>query len=48
MRILMRLLKKVGKNDKGKGKAEEELGLLKVVIMSATLDAEKFSKFFNK
>ena len=41
-------LKKVGKNDKGKGKAEEELGLLKVVIMSATLDAEKFSKFFNK
>ncbi|RDB16014.1 putative ATP-dependent RNA helicase prh1 [Hypsizygus marmoreus] len=29
---------------KGKGKAENPL---KIVIMSATLDAEKFSKFFN-
>jgi ATP-dependent RNA helicase DHX33 len=31
-------------NDKGKRKANP----LKVVIMSATLDAEKFSKFFEK
>ena len=34
-------------NGKGKGKAGR-VNPLKVVIMSATLDAEKFSKFFNK
>ena len=33
-----------GTDKKGKGKAKP----LKVVIMSATLDAEKFSKFFEK
>ena len=36
--------------DKGKGKARDtaaSLAPLKVVIMSATLEAEKFSKFFN-
>ena len=33
-----------GAGRKGKGKANP----LKVVIMSATLDAEKFSKFFDK
>ena len=40
-----------GKNsDKGKGKARDTSGSLpplKVVIMSATLEAEKFSRFFN-
>lgn len=34
-------------NGKGKGRADR-MNPLKVVIMSATLDAEKFSKFFNK
>ena len=34
-------------NGRGKGKAGA-MNPLKVVIMSATLDAEKFSKFFNK
>lgn len=34
---------------KGKGKERENaLPPLKIVIMSATLDAEKFSKFFHK
>ena len=33
---------------KGKEKAKEEFGPLKVIVMSATLDAEKFSRFFNK
>ncbi|KAI0770462.1 P-loop containing nucleoside triphosphate hydrolase protein [Fomes fomentarius] len=32
---------------KGKGKAYDPPNPLKVVIMSATLEAEKFSKFFN-
>lgn len=32
---------------KGKG-AAEKLNPLKVIIMSATLDAEKFSRFFNE
>lgn len=32
---------------KGKGKAYDKPNPLKVVIMSATLEAEKFSKFFN-
>lgn len=36
---------KSGRSEKGKGK--EEIGPLKIVIMSATLDAEKFSKFFD-
>jgi DEAD/DEAH box helicase len=34
-------------NDKGKGKADRD-NPIKVVIMSATLDAEKFSRFFYK
>lgn len=35
-------------NDKGKGKAAlGGLGPLKVIVMSATLDAERFSRFFN-
>ncbi|KAJ3516974.1 hypothetical protein NLJ89_g793 [Agrocybe chaxingu] len=33
-------------NDKGKGKADSS-NPLKIVIMSATLDAEKFSKFYH-
>jgi ATP-dependent RNA helicase DHX33 len=33
---------------KGKGKGMVAANPLKVVIMSATLDAEKFSKFFDK
>ena len=33
---------------KGKGKAGDEVLPLKIVIMSATLDAEKFSRYFNK
>jgi HrpA-like RNA helicase len=33
---------------KGKGKVEDEVLPLKVVIMSATLDAEKFSQYFDK
>ncbi|KAI0714086.1 P-loop containing nucleoside triphosphate hydrolase protein [Cerioporus squamosus] len=40
----------VKKDPKGKGKAQEpsgKLNPLKVVIMSATLEAEKFSKFFG-
>lgn len=32
---------------KGKGKERESITQLKVVIMSATLDAEKFSRFFD-
>lgn len=32
----------------GKGKGREEVEPLKVVIMSATLDAEKFSRYFEK
>jgi len=32
---------------KGKGKADK-LNPLKIVVMSATLDAEKFSRFFHK
>lgn len=32
----------------GKGKAKAKANPLKVVVMSATLDAEKFSKFFDK
>ncbi|PFH53277.1 hypothetical protein AMATHDRAFT_137858 [Amanita thiersii Skay4041] len=36
----------VNGNEKGRGK-EKCLSMLKVVIMSATLDAEKFSKFFH-
>ena len=35
-------------NGKGKGKAGDEVLPLKIVIMSATLDAEKFSRYFNK
>jgi ATP-dependent RNA helicase DHX33 len=35
-------------NDKGKGKAvPRNVGPLKVIVMSATLDAERFSQFFN-
>ncbi|KIL67696.1 hypothetical protein M378DRAFT_177367 [Amanita muscaria Koide BX008] len=40
--------RRVGREDKkGKGKEKEGPGPLKVVVMSATLDAEKFSRFFN-
>jgi HrpA-like RNA helicase len=34
--------------DSGKGKAKDTSNPLKVILMSATLDAEKFSKFFDK
>lgn len=37
----------VAEDAKGKGKADK-LNPLKIVVMSATLDAEKFSKFFHK
>jgi ATP-dependent RNA helicase DHX33 len=33
---------------KGKGPETARSGPLKIIIMSATLDAQKFSKFFNK
>jgi ATP-dependent RNA helicase DHX33 len=36
-----------GSGGGGKGKQKENPNPLKVVIMSATLDAEKFSKFFG-
>lgn len=36
-----------GDNGKGKGSANK-LNPLKIIIMSATLDAEKFSKFYHK
>jgi ATP-dependent RNA helicase DHX33 len=38
------------RSDKGKGKAssQESVGPLKVIVMSATMDAERFSQFFNK
>ena len=32
----------------GKGKAKDDCGPLKIIVMSATLDAEKFSRFFSK
>jgi ATP-dependent RNA helicase DHX33 len=32
----------------GKGKGKRKVMPLKIIIMSATLDAEKFSKFFSK
>jgi HrpA-like RNA helicase len=31
-----------------KGKSGEAIGPLKIVVMSATIDAERFSKFFNE
>lgn len=37
----------VAEDAKGKGKADK-LNPLKIVVMSATLDAEKFSRFFHK
>lgn len=37
-----------GQSSNGKGKSREGPNPLKIVIMSATLDAEKFSKFYNK
>ena len=37
-----------GSGDDGDDKGKREANPLKVVIMSATLDAEKFSKFFEK
>jgi len=37
----------VAEDAKGKGKADK-LNPLKIVVMSATLDAEKFGKFFHK
>ncbi|THH06079.1 hypothetical protein EW146_g9723 [Bondarzewia mesenterica] len=40
------LLARNGKME-GKGKSKANANPLKVVVMSATLDAEKFSKFFN-
>lgn len=39
---------KSSKNAKGKGKAQDEMGPLRIVVMSATLDAEKFSHFFHR
>lgn len=33
---------------KGKGPEKPRLNPLKIIIMSATLDAERFSRFFNK
>ncbi len=37
-----------GANVKGKAPDRTSGNSLKVIIMSATLDAERFSKFFNK
>ena len=36
------------KNSKGKERESDGPGPLKVIVMSATLDAEKFSRFFNR
>lgn len=41
----------VNGNEKGKGKGkgkEDGPGPLKIIVMSATLDAEKFSRFFHR
>ncbi|KAK2465764.1 hypothetical protein APHAL10511_002308 [Amanita phalloides] len=41
--------RKRGKQGRGKGKENDQgPGPLKIVVMSATLDAEKFSNFFNR
>ncbi|KAF7357636.1 hypothetical protein MSAN_01360100 [Mycena sanguinolenta] len=45
---LKRILRKRNGDTRGKGKDKEKRNPLKVVIMSATLDAEKFSQFFYK
>lgn len=39
---------RMAKSSKGKERAHEESFPLKIIVMSATLDAEKFSRFFNK
>jgi ATP-dependent RNA helicase DHX33 len=44
---LKRILRERNGHTNGKGKGKER-NPLKVVIMSATLDAEKFSRFFSK
>lgn len=51
MRNNLHLNEEEGGKSKGKGKERANGGTfnpLKIVIMSATLNAEKFSKFFNK
>ncbi|KAJ6466359.1 ATP-dependent RNA helicase Prh1 [Mycena sanguinolenta] len=44
---LKRILRERNGDARGKGKDKEKRNPLKVVIMSATLDAEKFSQFFS-
>jgi ATP-dependent RNA helicase DHX33 len=44
LKLILAIRNGDGADRKGKGKANP----LKVVIMSATLDAEKFSKYFDK
>jgi ATP-dependent RNA helicase DHX33 len=49
LKTVLRQRRRDGRDKRGKGKENEERpGPLKVVVMSATLDAEKFSKFFNQ
>lgn len=47
-RILQQRNRSSEVNGKGKARVMEGANPLKVLIMSATLDAEKFSKFFFK
>ncbi|ETW82034.1 hypothetical protein HETIRDRAFT_154739 [Heterobasidion irregulare TC 32-1] len=44
---LKKILRERNEGVDGKGKAKAKANPLKVVVMSATLDAEKFSKFFD-
>jgi HrpA-like RNA helicase len=51
--VLIANLKRIQKERNGDGKGKKKEGTngpnpLKIVVMSATLDAEKFSKFFHK
>ena len=51
--LILASLKKVlkarnGNSQDAKGKAKAKVDPLKVVVMSATLDAKKFSMFFNE
>lgn len=45
--MLFGMVKKIQKIRKEKRSNGEDIEELKIVVMSATLDAEKFSEFFN-
>lgn len=46
--LLANLKKIIKQRNEASGKGKGNSNPLKIVVMSATLDAEKFSKFFNK